>query len=739
MILLNSGKLSVDGVDVYPDHDVNNKTQFWYVPSTLKLAERNKRKVLSYFWYTDSVRDTDGTGFLNFEVNTAVSADTLSKIRAELSRRHTIPLADVKLSTVDYKTGRVSFSVLGPMATTSVENAEAAAALRKDPSVVYQSKEQLVWTAGSSSLVGDNAAVCSVKLTKEGKLAGAMYKAVLGDTSNIQKANSIAAAYYLEFLAMRPAITFKVEGTLTKTVDLFKAAIDVENIPLEVLLLDVGLQAAWTRVMSNTDLKITVVNFGGDDKEAGLDWAKQLVLDYVLKHFFEVEIDGKWSSLDDAPEVKSAVNAAKDIEKEAEEDEDEDGDDDDKEPGTPPKTETPPKGETPPKSEPPPKSETPPKGTPPKMSNGVKSAVAAANIPIPKVKVKISYERKEQFNTINFLYTEMKATTVPVAPQALVLEGLQTPKDHIFEVNRSNIPFGLTFPVRVALPTDEARSETGLSAMNLQARYTNGSGGEALAPPQSIGLSNGTTTGPNPMMFQMDATGRHTIDYNVEYVFDAGQNWNTNKFSYSVKGSTDTGVIAAQPQAFLEFLKIDAVVPAEFVWGTDIDRAIITLRSDRWASPRTLVFQKGAPHARQSLRVRGERMDTPTAVEYSVELQKGGKKVFSYGPEPVLDNLITLRDRFVSHVPVYFEEGFAHGVTSVIAQLAYEDKEHNYRWTNRLKVDAGSSLVASVPTVREYADPTELELKCTYSSKGQKPFTVTLKGQDTVFVTGVPE
>ncbi len=718
MILLNSGKLSVDGVDVYPDHDPKNKTQFWYVPSNLKLAERNNRKVLSYFWYTDSLEDTDGTGFLNFEVNTAVSAETLSEIRTKLAQRDKIPVADIKLSTVDYKAGRVSFSVLGPMAKDIQEDAEAAAALSKDPSVVHQSKEQLVWTAGSSSLVGDNAAVCSVKLTKEGKLGAAMQQAIL------KKSSSIAATYYLEFLAMRPAITFKVSGTLTKTVDLFKAAIDVENIPLEVLLLDVGLQAAWTRIMSETDLKIEVVNFGGNGTEAGLDWAKQLVLDYVLKNFFEVEIDGKWTSLEDAPEVKKAVDSAKTIEQEAQDSEAEDEPED----ATTTVTTTP---ETPPKEDTPTKEK-------PKMSNAVKEAVTAANIPIPKVKVKISYERKEQFNKMNFLYTEMKATVVPVAPQSVVLKGLESPQDYITSINRSQNPFGLRFPVRVALPTDEARTETGLSEMNLQARYANG-GSDVLAPAQSIGLSNGTTTGTNPMMFQYDAAGRHNIDFTANYVFDPGQNWNTNKFSYSIRGSTESGLIAAQPQAFLEFLKIDAVVPAEFIWGTDIDRAIVTLRSERWPSPRTLVFQKGAPHARQSLKVRGERKDTPTSVEYSVDLQKSGKTIYSYGPEPVLDNLITLHDRFVSHVPVYFEEAFANGVTTVIAQLAYEDKEHNYKWTNRLKIEKGSSLVASVPTVREYSDPAELELKCTYSSKGKKPFTVTLHGNDTVFVTGEPE
>ena len=40
--------------------------------------------------------------------------------------------------------------------------------------------------------------------------------------------------------------------------------------------------------MENTDLKIKIVNYTGEETE-GLKWAKQIILDYVLKNFFEVE------------------------------------------------------------------------------------------------------------------------------------------------------------------------------------------------------------------------------------------------------------------------------------------------------------------------------------------------------------------------------------------------------------------------------------------------------------------
>src|SRR5689334_15689283 len=112
MIYIDKLKYTVDGVDVYPDHE--SPTQFWYVPGTIRLAERNNRKVLSYLWYTDSSSDSDGTGFLNFEVNTAVSNDTLNKIKDVISKERELDRSKINLSTVTYRSGAVNFSVLGP-------------------------------------------------------------------------------------------------------------------------------------------------------------------------------------------------------------------------------------------------------------------------------------------------------------------------------------------------------------------------------------------------------------------------------------------------------------------------------------------------------------------------------------------------------------------------------------------------------------------------------------------------
>lgn len=720
MILLNTTKLSVDGVDVYPDHE--DKRQFWYVPSELKLAERDRRKVLSYFWYTESNTDTAGTGFLNFEVNTAVSPETLSRIRAQLARKHALEVKDVKLSTVDYKAGRVNVSALGPMARKSYQDAETTQALRKDPAVVYQGKQQLVWTAGSSSLVADNTAVCSVKFTREGKLAAAMHEAILS------QANTIAAIYYLEFLAMQPAVRFRVKGELQKTIQAFTASIGVD-VPLEYVLLEVGAAASWKRIMSDTKLEIELIHFGGDDKEEGLKLAQKILLDYVLQNFFTVDIGGP-KKVGDVPEVKKAVDRAVTLESEAEDadaddseaddSDDEDADDDDApEPGA----EDPPKSET--------STET--------STSSATNAVKAAGLPIPKVRISAAYDHQQQINTIDFEYTEMRANVVAIAPQALVLQDLQSPRDHVFTVNRGHIPMGLTFPVAVALPTRAICKDTGLSLVNVRARYANGARDGVQTPAQFVVLKDGKLSGTNPMQFQYDSAGNSSIDYTIDFLFDPSEDWHATRLAHPPRtGTTDSGVIAAQPQAFFEFLKIDAVLQAEFTWTDDYDRALVTLCSERWDKPKTLVFQKGAPLIRQGLRVRGELQATPTPVVYTVELQKRRETVYSYGPEPVVDNLITVHDRFLSHVPIFFTAKFEAGIKKVTARLVYRDSESQFNFEARKIIVKGThSDPIYIPTLREFPVKSDLEVTCTFLPDKGTRYTETLFGGDDVDVTGV--
>jgi len=176
MIVQNTTKIIIDGVEVFPDSD--SDTQFWYIPSQVTLAERNNKKVLSYLWYIDGAGDSFGRGFLNFEVNTQVSENTKNTIRSELARKYKKEKSDIRLAPVTYNSGKINFSVLGPVAQQAAKGEDLAV-------VIYQNDNQIVWQAGSSSLIGDNTGVCSIEFTKEGKLAAAMKAAIEQESNQI--------------------------------------------------------------------------------------------------------------------------------------------------------------------------------------------------------------------------------------------------------------------------------------------------------------------------------------------------------------------------------------------------------------------------------------------------------------------------------------------------------------------------------------------------------------------------
>ena len=668
MILISSKKLTVDGVDVYPDHDPEAKTQFWYLPGAIRLAERNNRKALSYLWYTDGDTDPDGAGFLNFEVNTAVDSSILDKIKSEIASKWGADPQKITLSTVTYHTGNVNFSALGPIA------AKAADTLKTDASVLYQSKDQLVWNAGSSSLVGDNAAVCSVKFTKEGKLAAAMKQAILDG------ANTIAALYRLEFLAMRPSVRFKVTGTLTKTIDEFTASIGAQ-IPLEVLILDVGISAGWQRIMSNTKLEIVVTDFTGEKEQEGLKWAQRVLLDYVIKNFFEVQIGPNWKPLKDDPEADEAVGKAKDTEEAAGDEAESDGKE----------------GK--------------------EKESAVKEVVKAATSVIPKVKVRASYTRGEQKNEISFLYSEDKAKSYPIMPQALVLEGLKDPKNYITQVNRSQDPFGLPYPVVVALPENADRTKVGLQTINVQARYGAGA-------PKNITVNAGTVTGQNPFPFQYDKSGSREVEYSVDFVFKPGDDWQSDKFQYSSAGRVETGLITAMAESVAEFLTLTIDMDPDFVWE-NADQAVVSLTSRKWSGEKRVVIRKGR-ESEQTLRIRSDVKFQDDPVQCKVEVKKGAKTLYSYGPEVVSDKHVTVHDRFEDHIPVYFAAGFTDD--SVEVTLTYEDSEWEDQFTLEKNQKGKNKVERKVPVLKTFYPKDKLEVRYQVTSDSGESFQGTVKG-----------
>ena len=763
------GKFSIEGIDVYPDHEADS--QWWYVPGTIKLAERNGKKVLSYFWYTEGVADSDGTGFFNFEVNTGVDESEKTAIRREIARKTGLGSSDINLSTPTYHTGSVTFTVLGPIA------AEAPKTIKdSDPSVLYQSTEQLVWSGASPSLVGDNAAVCSVKFKKEGKLAAAMREAI------INRADSVGAVYRLEFLAMRPSVEFKVEGSLKDTIMNFEIGLGAE-ITLEAVILEGVLQAKWEKAMKDTNLKITVKTFTGEP-EQGEKWAKKLLLEYILANYFKAApLSGgvtdwdKAESLpknaaaaaavddaletDDAAEEKKAESKEDPKEKPKEKPKEESKEEPKEEPKEGPKEEpkvdpkvepkeTPKEGpkEAPkvePKEEPKEAPKVEPKKDVPETSTSATDTVVAlakaakAALPIPKVKLKASFYYGTSEAKLNFEYLEMKAKSYPALPQALVLEGLAeglaTPtsdpdyekkardyveKKYVTSVNRSLNPFGLPYNVEVSLPDEGTCKKVGLKSINVTAKYPAG----APANQQKtclLTVVDGNANGQRPFDFQRDKQGSLEVEYSIDYVFSPGD-WEGEKVNYSMTGKTDKGLITAMPETVVQLLNLEIELSeGMFVWDR-ANQAVVTLTSKKWSGERRVVLQKGKVE-KATLRIRTDIQFKSEPVQCKVELKRNNDPVHSY-THVVEDNRVAIRDKFKDHVAVYFTSKFEDDV-----EMTLTYKDDGFKWEDQFTVEPGAKKqIRIIPATKVIDPPSELKAECEVEPSDGDSFTIDLKG-----------
>lgn len=647
MIYIANNKITVDGVDVYPDH--KNKNQFWYIPGNIHLAEHNGKKKLSYICYTDSGTDNAGTGFLNFEVNTALNSSTLSRIKNDINKKYKISVGEINLARVPYTKGNVNLSVLD-----SIVQKGDSSNLKNDPSVLRVNNKQLVWSVGSSSLVGDNSAACSVEFTKEGKLAGAMKQSILNGS------NAISAVYNLAFLAMRPSITFTVEGTLEKTIKDFQASIGTQ-ISLEAFILDGGIQGRWQKIMKKTDLKITVEDFTGEETE-GLKWAQQIILDYVLKNFFEVDINnrGNWSPLSEAPKVVAAVKWAKNIEEVARA-----------------------------------RKKT-------KDEDAVQLAVNAAVEVIPKVNIRAAYYDGRQENTINTMYSEKKAASYSAIPQSLILGGLSNPEEYILQVNRAQDPSGLPYPVQVSVPNSEAQKKLGLQTINIQGKYL------ASADPSKQATFNHSVVGSKidgniSFPFQKDKFGSNDVAYSIEYVFDSRSEWAAEKSQYTDKGVSNSGMIVAMPESIVDFYTLNLHLSTDFIWD-EVDQAIVTLTSKKWAGKKTVVFNRGDESSKM-LKFRYNRALKDSPINYQVNLMSNNNVIANTDSIEVKGNHITIQDRFTEHIPITFK---SHCKDSVSFYCSYEDGD--FYWEEEFPLEPKESKKIIAPTLKKFVNKKDFKL-----------------------------
>ena len=88
---------------------------------------------------------------------------------------------------------------------------------------------------------------------------------------------------------------------------------------------------------------------------------------------------------------------------------------------------------------------------------------------------------------------------------------------------------------------------------------------------------------------------------------------------------------------------------------------------------------------------------------------------YGYGPEPVVDKHVIVRDRFVDHVPVFFTAGFSDDSNSVDLTLSY--KEGDFEWEDQFTLEKDQKgtkkLKRIVPTLKDFGDKrSALALQC---------------------------
>jgi hypothetical protein len=107
-------------------------------------------------------------------------------------------------------------------------------------------------------------------------------------------------------------------------------------------------------------------------------------------------------------------------------------------------------------------------------------------------------------------------------------------------------------------------------------------------------------------------------------------------------------------------------------------------------------------------------------------VQKKNRSAYKLPPQTVIDNLITIYDRFEDRVLITFKAAFLPGTTSADISLTYDDT--NFEWQETLK--SGDTIKCNVPTLKKMT-PTEKKkftVTCDIESDSGKSLTLEAKG-----------
>jgi hypothetical protein len=234
MLYLNPPYYLIEGLTLFPDHQnpaapgPGDAVQFYYLPLRPRLAwaqgpDGARTPDFQFLKYVDDSPDAPrGGAFLNFGVDLGVDAGVLDRVRRELAGKLGADEQKVSLSPVPLADGSVSLMLFG------ARSGESGASGGTFVTRIDQ--------AAKPALFGDNAAVFSVSLAKDG--------AMLAEESLAGKRSPLGVIYSLQFNALKPAYRVKVTADWEQVARafaqqtrarLFFASADIRNTTQELV------------------------------------------------------------------------------------------------------------------------------------------------------------------------------------------------------------------------------------------------------------------------------------------------------------------------------------------------------------------------------------------------------------------------------------------------------------------------------------------------------------------------
>lgn len=276
MLFLKPPFQMINGVAVFADHA--DGLQYYYMPAAPHLSTER-----------DPVRNVDvpkiqlikfrgeagNGGFLTFEVNLGIPETALDDIKAELRRTRRLG-GDPRLLPVPVEGGTVSLVMLGmafDAAGKPVLDAE------QQPRFAVHASP-----TAHPSLYGDNTAVFSVELDKDGVQ---LVEESLKQTDFMP----IGVIYSLDFFALRPAFTVNVSADWDRVQDHFESSFKAD-----ILFSSTEIDNVVDKLIENQVVKIDVDSFLPEGEDAGSwvgrrDQAVNEFKDMVLQGFFKPSLD----------------------------------------------------------------------------------------------------------------------------------------------------------------------------------------------------------------------------------------------------------------------------------------------------------------------------------------------------------------------------------------------------------------------------------------------------------------